>query len=142
MSFGFLDRAEALYRQVADADPRNAIAVVGLARVTLERGDDLGAYLLARRALKIDPDNDAARRLALRIGEVMRTRGDAVPDVGPMPPPGPAAVDAASSAASTPPEPEAPPPGPTIPGRDAPIVPSEPTEPPSRPSLFDRFRRR
>jgi hypothetical protein len=134
MSFGFLDRAEALYRQVADADPRNAIAVVGLARVTLERGDDLGAYLLARRALKIDPDNDAARRLALRIEEVMRTRGDAVPDVGPMPPARP--PEAASPTPQPPPtEPEAPPPGPATPD------PIASTEPPRRPSLFDRFRR-
>lgn len=137
MSFGFLDRAEALYRQVADADPRNAIAVVGLARVTLERGDDLGAYLLARRALKIDPDNDAARRLALRIEEVMRTRGDAVPDVGPMPTPGPAVAEATSPAPQPPPtEPEAPPLGPVPPDPDA------PGEPPRRPSLLDRFRRR
>lgn len=138
MSFGFLDRAEALYRQVADADPRNAIAVVGLARVTLERGDDLGAYLLARRALKIDPDNDAARRLALRIEEVMRTRGDAVPDVGPMPPA--RAVEPASPAPQPPStESQAPPRGPTTP---EPAAPSEPSEPPRRPSLFDRFRRR
>jgi tetratricopeptide (TPR) repeat protein len=86
LSFGRIDRAEELYRQVADADPRNSIAVVGLARVTLERGDELGAYLLARRALKVDPENTAARRLAIRLEEVLRTRGDAVPDAGPMPP--------------------------------------------------------
>ncbi|MEO5884607.1 MAG: hypothetical protein ABIQ58_03725, partial [Candidatus Limnocylindrales bacterium] len=60
LSFGRIDRAEVLYRQVADADPRNSIAVVGLARVALERADELGAYLLARRALTIDPENDAA----------------------------------------------------------------------------------
>jgi tetratricopeptide (TPR) repeat protein len=86
LSFGRIDRAEELYRQVADADPRNSIAVVGLARVTLERGDELGAYLLARRALTVDPENTAARRLAIRLEEVLRTRGDAVPDAGPMPP--------------------------------------------------------
>jgi len=90
LSFGRIDRAEELYRQVADADPRNSIAVVGLARVTLERGDELGAYLLARRALTVDPENAAARRLAIRLEEVLRTRGDAVPDAGPMPPEPPA----------------------------------------------------
>ena len=64
LSFGLIDRAEQLYRQVATGDPRNSIAVVGLARVALERADDLGAYMLARRALGIDPENEAARRLA------------------------------------------------------------------------------
>ena len=82
---GRLERAEQLYRQVADADPRNSIAVVGLARVALERRDDLGSYLLARRALVIDPENDAARRLALRLEEILATRGDPVAD--PMPTP-------------------------------------------------------
>ena len=86
LSFGRVDRAETLYRQVADADPRNSIAVVGLARVALERQDDLAGYLLARRALAIDPENAAARRLAIRLEEVLRTRGDDVPDAGPMPP--------------------------------------------------------
>ena len=86
LSFGRIERAEELYRQVSDADPRNSIAVVGLARVALERRDDLGAYLLARRALTVDPENAAARRLAVRLEEVMRTRGDDVPDAGPMPP--------------------------------------------------------
>lgn len=83
LSYGRVDRAATLYRQVADADPRNSIAVVGLARVALERGDDLGAYRLAREALGVDPENEAARRLAVRLEEVLATRGEPVPD--PMP---------------------------------------------------------
>jgi hypothetical protein len=84
MSFGRLDRAEEIYEQVATSDPRNSIAVVGIARVRLERGDELGAYLLARRALGIDPENEAARRLAVRLEEVLATRGAPVAD--PLPP--------------------------------------------------------
>ncbi|MEX1171505.1 MAG: hypothetical protein WEG56_02720 [Chloroflexota bacterium] len=91
LAVGRLERAEQLYRQVADADPRNSIAVVGLARVALERRDDLGSYLLARRALVIDPENDAARRLAARLEEILATRGepvvDPMPVADPMPPP-------------------------------------------------------
>ena len=40
LSFGRVDRAEQLYRQVPAADPGNSIAVVGLARVALEQADD------------------------------------------------------------------------------------------------------
>jgi thioredoxin-like negative regulator of GroEL len=79
LSFGRVDEAERLYRQVATADPANSIAVVGLARVALERADDAGAYVLARQALTIDPENEAARRLVTRLDEVMRTRGQTVP---------------------------------------------------------------
>ena len=57
------DVAERLYTQVADADPRNAIAVVGLARVALARGDRGTAHDLAGRALAIDGDEAAARRI-------------------------------------------------------------------------------
>jgi hypothetical protein len=85
LSFGRVDRAEQLYRQVAAADPGNSIAVVGLARVALEHEDDAGAYLLARQALTIDPENEAAQRLVTRLDEVMRTRGETVPSV-PGPP--------------------------------------------------------
>jgi thioredoxin-like negative regulator of GroEL len=60
---GNTDAAEHLYAQVADADPRNAIAVVGLARVALARSDAVAARALARRALTIDPDEAAAHRL-------------------------------------------------------------------------------
>lgn len=60
---GELDQAERLFRQVADADERNAIAVVGLAEVALARGDASAARALATRALAIDPDDAAAARL-------------------------------------------------------------------------------
>jgi thioredoxin-like negative regulator of GroEL len=81
LSVGLVDQAERLYRQVADADPRNSIAVVGLARVALERSDDAEAYRQARRALAIDPENVAARRLADRLEEVFGVRGEALPEV-------------------------------------------------------------
>ena len=86
LSFGRVDRAEQLYRQVAAADPGNSIAVVGLARVALEHADDAGAYLLARQALTIDPENEAAQRLVTRLDEVMRTRGETVPEPPSVPP--------------------------------------------------------
>ena len=80
LSMGLVDQAERLYRQVADADPRNSIAVVGLARVALERADDAEAWRQARRALAIDPENVAAQRLAGRLEEVFADRGEALPD--------------------------------------------------------------
>ena len=54
---------------------------MGLARVALEHADDAGAYVLARQALTIDPENEAAQRLVARLDEVMRTRGETVPQV-------------------------------------------------------------
>jgi hypothetical protein len=124
LSFGRVDRAEEIYRQVSSSDPRNSIAVVGLARVALERADDLGAYLLARRALVIDPENDAALRLAQRLEEVLATRGEPVAD--PLPP--------------RPNEP------PTPPGQPAALKGADPTpapgDQPGRRSLIDRLRRR
>ena len=121
LSFGRVDRAEQLYRQVAAADPGNSIAVVGLARVALEHADDAGAYLLARQALTIDPENEAAQRLVTRLDEVMRTRGEAVPE-----PPTPPAPATASPSAPT-----APSPTPTIRPK---VV--------RRRSIIDRLRRR
>jgi thioredoxin-like negative regulator of GroEL len=95
LSYGRVDEAERLYRQVAAADPANSIAVVGLARVALEHADDSGAYLLARKALTIDPENEAAQRLVARLDEVMRTRGENVPE----PPSEPSVLPGASVAA-------------------------------------------
>jgi hypothetical protein len=79
LSVGMLDRAENLYRQVAAADPRNSIAVVGLARVALDRGDEDRALELSRQALAIDPENTAAVRMVARLEEVMVFRGEEVP---------------------------------------------------------------
>jgi thioredoxin-like negative regulator of GroEL len=63
LSSGDLDHAERLFSQVAEADPQNAIAVVGLARVASARGEPGVAKDLATRALAIDPEDEAARRL-------------------------------------------------------------------------------
>ena len=93
LAVGMLDQAERLYAQAAELDPRNSIAVVGLARVALDRADDRTAYELARRALAIDPENAAAHRLAERLEEVMRFRGEdvpATPEPAPRPAPEPA----------------------------------------------------
>jgi hypothetical protein len=60
---GALDQAERTYWQLVDLDPTNAIAVAGLARVWLGRGDERSARTFADRALSIDPDSIAARRV-------------------------------------------------------------------------------
>ena len=72
---GMVDQAEEIYRSATERDPNNAIAVVGLARVALERGDDQAAYEHTA-ALKIDPQNVAALRLEARLSEVMSERGE------------------------------------------------------------------
>ncbi len=148
LSFGRVDRAEQLYQQVAGNDPRNSIAVVGLARVALERADDLGAYLLARRALAIDPENQAAQRLATRLEEVMQARGETVPATPDVPgwPSRPSVVP--PSMAPKPPRRGAPtkvpPPGevPPRPAEPPTSRPSTPSAAGSRKSILDRIRRR
>jgi uncharacterized protein HemY len=65
-----LDVAARHFQLVAGADPRNAIAVVGLARVAARRGDPVAARTLLARALEIDPDEAAASRL---LAELDRT---------------------------------------------------------------------
>jgi tetratricopeptide (TPR) repeat protein len=126
MSFGRLDRAEEIYRQVLASDPHNSIAVVGLGRVALERGDDLASYRLARQALGIDPENDAARRMAVRLEEVLATRGQPVDD------PMPQMSGAPPSSSATPAAPDAP----------APTDASAAPVPPQRRSIIDRLRQR
>jgi thioredoxin-like negative regulator of GroEL len=85
LTHGLVDQAERLYQQVAASDPKSSIAVMGLARVALERGDDRTAYLHARAALAIDADNPAAQHLVMRLTEVMAGRGETPPS-GETPP--------------------------------------------------------
>ncbi len=80
LSVGLIDQAETLYWRAIENDPRNSIAVVGLARVALERGDDRTAYLWGRKALDLDGENVAAQRLVARLSEVMAHRGERVPE--------------------------------------------------------------
>ena len=114
LSVGLLDQAERLYRQASDADPRNSIAVVGLARVALERGDEHGALAEAERALEIDAENEAARRMVDRLREVRRHRAASPPERFPDLPertaePPATAVEPVTAAGSTAtPEPERP----------------------------------
>lgn len=77
---GDLDAAERLYDQISAADPHNAIAVVGLARVARRRGSDEAARELAKRALAIDPEEAAAARLLAEL-----VAEPAVAPAGPVP---------------------------------------------------------
>lgn len=157
LSMGRADRAEQLYRQVAAGDPRNSIAVVGLARVALERADDAGALVLARRALSIDGDNVAAQRLVQRLEEVLTTRGEALPAEAPdAEPPQPAKpvepaepaeqLPSAAPRRSTPfdgPDPVLGAPSATSAAPPTTTPPTaRPAEPPRSRSLLDRLRRR
>ena len=53
LALGLLDQAEKLYEQTLAHDPANAIALVGLSRVALERGDERASLGFARRAVSI-----------------------------------------------------------------------------------------
>lgn len=73
-----VEQARDMYARVVELDPRNAIAVVGLARCALADGDDARAHALAGQALVIDPENDMARRMEARLAEILATRGEVV----------------------------------------------------------------
>lgn len=83
LASGELDAAERLFTQVAAADPRNAIALVGLARVAVRQGDRDEARVLAGRALALDPDEAAATRL---LAELDRPAAEPPPEPTPGPP--------------------------------------------------------
>ena len=116
LALGLTDQAERIYWQAVELDPRNAIAVVGLARVASERGDDRTALEFARKALEIDPESPAASRLAARFEEILLARGETVThvDVTVYPPAPPiteeglaqAAAEAGSAEPASEPEPE------------------------------------
>jgi tetratricopeptide (TPR) repeat protein len=154
LAVGLVDQAERLYRQASEADPRNSIAVVGLARVALERGDDAAAYRLARRALEIDPENVAATRLAGRLEEVYAHRGVPLPEAAPSPEPsdGPApspAPPVEPGGAASPPAPSSPAASSTAPSPAAtssharsPEPGPRAAEPPGGRGLLDRLLRR
>jgi hypothetical protein len=112
LNVDMVDQAEAIYRRVAEQDPRNAIAVVGLGQCALARGDEREGYRLMSRALTIDPDNDMARRLEARLAETLAAKGEGVerPPEAAGPAPGidlalPSATVSPSSARSTAPPP-------------------------------------
>ena len=148
LSHGLVDRAERLYRQVAETDPRSSIALVGLARVALERDDPLGAYLHARRALAIDPENPAASHMVMRMTEVLAGRGEAVPDGATgLPaddaPAGVAAPDMRASGGPDAPTPQTTPDSAAAPESPAGYRPPGSREAQRRPGLIGRlFRRR
>jgi tetratricopeptide (TPR) repeat protein len=128
---GMVDTAGRLFDQVVQADPRNAIALVGLAKVALreDRIDD--ARELAEQALSIDPDEAAAQRLLRELYAEVRQAAE------PRPAPASAPAPAHTPSPQQEPAPQrepAPQPEPTS------IAPGEPA--PRRPrSLLARLRR-
>jgi thioredoxin-like negative regulator of GroEL len=85
---GELELAGRLFAQVAEADGRNAIAVVGLARIAEREGRMEDAQALVQRALAIDPDEAAALRLIRELA-VAEVAAATIPTPLPVPNPAP-----------------------------------------------------
>jgi tetratricopeptide (TPR) repeat protein len=127
LALGLLDQAEQIYEQTLAHDPANAIALVGLSRVALERGDERASLGFARRALSIDPENGQAGRMIDRLEEVIHERGDAIPQEAssattPMPAPATPPAATPTQPAATPPAATPPPDVPPSPSAAAPEV--------------------
>jgi tetratricopeptide (TPR) repeat protein len=124
---GELETARRLYAQIAEGDPRNAIAVVGLARIATRDGRADEARALLGRALVIDPDEAAARRLLRELEAPARA---AVSEPATVPVPAPVPEPATMPAPGHAPAPAA----------AAPIQILAPVPAAGRPSLLDRLR--
>jgi predicted Zn-dependent protease len=74
--YGLADRAEEAFRAALAEDPHNAVALVGLARVALQRDDDATGLRYARAALEVDPANEMAQRLVARLEEIAAARAE------------------------------------------------------------------
>jgi tetratricopeptide (TPR) repeat protein len=127
LALGLLDQAEQIYEQTLAHDPANAIALVGLSRVALERGDERASLGFARRALSIDPENGQAGRMIDRLEEVIHERGDVIPQEAPsattpMPAPATPPATTPTQPAATPPAATPPPDVPPSPSAAAPEV--------------------
>ncbi len=82
LSSGALDQAERSYWQLIELDPTNAIAVAGLARVSMQRGDHRLARTFADRALAMDPEMVAAKKILETLnGGVAEAPGSEQPDL-------------------------------------------------------------
>ena len=99
---GDVDTAGIVFTQVAQADPKNVIAIVGLARVALREDRIQDARDLAQEALELDPNEAAAQKILREVlvevppeagplrGEVpARPMDTVVADSPPPPTPGP-----------------------------------------------------
>jgi predicted Zn-dependent protease len=80
---GQLDTAGRLFDQVAQADPQNVIAIVGLAQIALREDRFEEARALAEQALAIDPAEAAAQRV---LREAYAEQRPAPEPAVPMPP--------------------------------------------------------
>jgi tetratricopeptide (TPR) repeat protein len=127
--------AERLYAQVAEADPRNAIAVVGLARLAARDGRHEEAQELVERALAIDPEEAAALRLIRELA-ISTIRGDGRMEGPLQAEPGPLAAAPRAAEPGTQGVRTAPPPASGAASDPAPA--SEPA--PTGPSLLARLR--
>ncbi|HET9851021.1 MAG TPA: tetratricopeptide repeat protein [Candidatus Limnocylindrales bacterium] len=96
-----LDTAAKLFGQVAEADPRNAIAAVGLGRVAAGRDDAAEARMWFLRALEIDPDEAAAKRLLAALERELAAL-DRQPGAPPVPSPAAPPVPPAAAPARRP----------------------------------------